>query len=115
MIQKLPLSLLADADIVVVGGGPSGFAAAIAAARTGGKVLLLEQSSMFGGLGTAGLVPMFAPASDGERMIYGGIFDEVNREMCRRMAISSLLPVAAAKEAQRRNAALASKALDAVA
>lgn len=87
MIQKLPLSLLADADIVVIGGGPSGFAAALAAARTGGKVLLLEQSTMFGGLGTAGLVPMFAPASDGERMIYGGIFDEVNREMCRRMGV----------------------------
>ena len=30
MIQTLQLPLLADADIVVVGGGPSGFAAALA-------------------------------------------------------------------------------------
>jgi len=88
MIQKLPLPLLADADVVIAGGGPSGFAAAIAAARTGGKVLLLEQFTMLGGLGTAGLVPMFAPASDGERMIYGGIFAEINVEMCRRMGVA---------------------------
>lgn len=87
MIQTLALPLLADAEIVVVGGGPSGFAAALAAARNGGDVLLLEQTTMLGGLGTAGLVPMFAPASDGERMIYGGIFEEINLEMCRRMGI----------------------------
>ena len=55
MIQTLQLPLLADADIVVVGGGPSGFAAALAAARQGSKVLVLEQSTMFGGLGTAGM------------------------------------------------------------
>ena len=87
MIQTLQLPLLADADIVVVGGGPSGFAAALAAARQGSKVLVLEQSTMFGGLGTAGLVPMFAPTSNGERMVYGGIFEEVNLEMCRRMNV----------------------------
>ena len=87
MIQTLELPLLADAEIVVVGGGPSGFAAALAAARNGGDVLLLEQTTMLGGLGTAGLVPMFAPVSDGERMIYGGIFEEINLEMCRRMGI----------------------------
>lgn len=87
MIQTLQLPLLADADIVVVGGGPSGFAAALAAARQGSKVLVLEQSTMFGGLGTAGLVPMFAPTSNGERMVYGGIFEEINLEMCRRMNV----------------------------
>ncbi|MBS1370836.1 MAG: FAD-dependent oxidoreductase [Lentisphaeria bacterium] len=87
MIQTLALPLLADSEIVVAGGGPSGFAAALAAARNGGKVLLLEQTTMLGGLGTAGLVPMFAPTSDGERMIYGGIFEEINLEMCRRMGV----------------------------
>ncbi len=85
MISTLSLPLLADSDVVVIGGGPSGFAAAVAAARNGANVLLLEQSTMFGGLGTAGLVPMFAPSTDGERMIYGGIFEEINREMCSRM------------------------------
>ncbi len=85
MIQKLTLPLLADSDIVVIGAGPAGFAAALAAKRHGAKVLLLEQSTMFGGLGTAGLVPMFAPSYDGEQMLYGGVFAEINKEMCRRM------------------------------
>ncbi len=85
MIEKLNLPVLAEADIVVVGGGPSGIGAALAAARNGAKVLLLEQYGALGGLATAGLVPMFAPTTDGERMIYGGLFAEINREMCARM------------------------------
>ncbi len=87
MIGKLNLPVLADADVVVAGGGPSGVAAALAAARNGAQVLLVEQFGALGGLGTSGLVPMFAPASDGERMIYGGIFREINQEMCRRMKV----------------------------
>ena len=87
MIERLNLPVLADADIVVVGGGPSGVAAALAAARGGAKVLLLEQFGALGGLATSGVVPMFAPTSDGERMIYGGLFAEINTEMCRRMGI----------------------------
>lgn len=45
-------------DLVVAGGGMSGVAAAVAAARRGLKVLLVEQSSMLGGLGTSGLMTM---------------------------------------------------------
>ena len=86
MIEKCnQLPLLAESDIVVAGGGPSGFAAALAAARRGFRVLLLEQTGVLGGLATAGVVPMFAPTSDGDRMIYGGVFAEINEEMCRRM------------------------------
>ena len=44
-------------DVVVVGGGTSGFAAAIAAARAGASVKLLEQTSYLGGTMTGGLVP----------------------------------------------------------
>ncbi len=87
MIEKLNLPVLADADVVIVGGGPAGIGAALAAARSGADVLLLEQFGTLGGLATAGLVPMFAPTSDGERMIYGGIFKELNLEMCRRMKV----------------------------
>lgn len=77
--------LLADSAVVVAGGGPSGVAAALAAARRGSEVLLLEQTGVLGGLATAGLVPMFAPSTDGERMIYQGIYAELVGEMCRRM------------------------------
>jgi hypothetical protein len=45
------------ADVIVVGGGTSGFVAALAAARAGAKVLILEQSSYLGGTMTGGLVP----------------------------------------------------------
>lgn len=44
-------------DVIVVGGGTSGFAAAIAAARGGARVRLLEQSTYLGGTMTGGLVP----------------------------------------------------------
>lgn len=54
MIGKLNLPVLADADVVVLGGGPSGVAAALAAARNGAQVLLVEQFGALGGLGTTG-------------------------------------------------------------
>lgn len=43
-------------DVVVVGGGPAGFAAALAAARTGAKVALVERYGSLGGLFTNGMV-----------------------------------------------------------
>ena len=45
-------------DLIVAGGGMSGVAAAVAAGRKGLNVLLIEQSSMLGGLGTSGLMTM---------------------------------------------------------
>ena len=46
----------AQADVVVVGGGPAGMAAAIAAARSGSKVTLLERYNHLGGLASGGMV-----------------------------------------------------------
>lgn len=43
-------------DLVVCGGGFTGFAAAYSAAREGLKVILIERSSALGGVGTNGLV-----------------------------------------------------------
>lgn len=83
--------LLARCDVAVVGGGPSGIAAALSAARNGAKVVLLEQTGTLGGMSTSGLVPTFAPASDGTRLLYGGIYEEMAGELCRRMNVP-LLP-----------------------
>ena len=43
-------------DVVVVGGGPAGFAAAVAAARAGSKVALVERYGSLGGLFSNGMV-----------------------------------------------------------
>ncbi len=45
-----------ETDVVVVGGGPAGFAAAVAAARAGAKVALVERYGSLGGLFTNGMV-----------------------------------------------------------
>ena len=48
--------VLADADVVVAGGGPSGFAAAVTAARAGLQVILIERYGFLGGLATTSAV-----------------------------------------------------------
>jgi hypothetical protein len=50
------IPVLADADVVVAGGGPSGFAAAVTAARDGLRVILIERYGFLGGLATTGAV-----------------------------------------------------------
>ncbi len=42
--------LLAEADVLIVGGGPAGIGAALGAARQGAKTLLIENHSFFGGV-----------------------------------------------------------------
>ena len=44
------------AEVLVVGGGPAGFAAALAAGRAGADTLLIERSGRLGGMATLGLV-----------------------------------------------------------
>lgn len=67
------------ADVVVVGGGPSGVCAAVAAARSGVSTILIEQGGCAGGMATRGLVGPFMTCYDksGENMIIRGLFEEV--------------------------------------
>jgi hypothetical protein len=75
--QSVPVT--AEAEVVVVGGGPAGIAAAIAAARMGARTLLVEQYGFLGGMATAGLVGPFMTSYDirGEKPIIEGVFREV--------------------------------------
>jgi ribulose 1,5-bisphosphate synthetase/thiazole synthase len=51
-----PLPIFAETDVLVVGGGPAGFAAAVSAARAGAKTMLMERYGYFGGLWAGGIV-----------------------------------------------------------
>ena len=81
MIYTKSLTCKYETDVFVAGGGPSGVAAAVAAARLGKKVFLAEATGCFGGMGTSGLVPAFAPFDDGENIISGGIGYEIRKRL----------------------------------
>ena len=70
-------------DVVVAGGGPSGAAAAICAARLGAKVLLIEAIGSMGGMGTNAYVSNWYSLGDGERMVIGGLIEELIGDLCR--------------------------------
>lgn len=53
------IPVVAETDVVVLGGGPAGIAAATAAARQGARTMLLERYGFLGGQGTAAMVTNF--------------------------------------------------------
>ncbi|MEZ5103905.1 MAG: FAD-dependent oxidoreductase [Draconibacterium sp.] len=50
------IPILAETDVLVIGGGPAGVAAAIASSRAGAETYLVERYNHLGGLWTGGLV-----------------------------------------------------------
>lgn len=73
------ISKIFEADVAVVGGGPSGICAAVAAARNGSSTILIEENGCAGGMATMGLVGPFMTCYDktGEKMIIKGLFEEI--------------------------------------
>jgi hypothetical protein len=67
-----------EVDVFVAGGGPAGSAAAVAAARQGASVFVAENEICFGGMGTAGGLPMLCSFTDGVNFLCGGIGREIH-------------------------------------
>ncbi len=63
--ENLKTNIYAEADVVVVGGGPGGHSAAVAAARNGVKTILVERYGHLGGMATGGIVIQIPHMSDG--------------------------------------------------
>jgi hypothetical protein len=75
--------IVAEVQVLVVGGGPAGIGAAVAAARNGASTILIERYGFLGGNATASLVGPFMTSysADGKTQLVTGIFDELVRRM----------------------------------
>jgi hypothetical protein len=73
--------ILAEHEVVVLGGGPAGIAAAAAAGRAGRSTILIERYGFLGGAGTAAGLANFcglhAKVNGEHRQVVHGIADEV--------------------------------------
>ncbi|MBI2320465.1 MAG: FAD-dependent oxidoreductase, partial [Betaproteobacteria bacterium] len=79
----------AEADVVVIGGGPGGFAAALRAARMGASTILIEKYDMPGGVHTSGLQ---GAASRGVGGIHTELMQRFAAEGCIYTATEATLP-----------------------
>ena len=74
------IPVIAETDVLVVGGGPSGIAAAIAAAREGAHTTIIECSSCFGGNITQAMVESISWYRHENTIEAGGIQLELEKK-----------------------------------
>ena len=70
---KKDLPIKGNFDVIVCGGGVSGVSAALSAVERGKSTLLIEKSTILGGLATLGLINLFVPMCNGrgKQIIFG--------------------------------------------
>ncbi len=74
--RRVPV--IAETDVLVVGGGAAGIAAAVAAARQGARAMLVERYGALGGLATNGLIILLLTLDDGRgRQVVAGLCQEL--------------------------------------
>lgn len=93
------IPVLAETDVLVIGGGPAGVAAAVAASRTGAETWLVERYNHLGGLWTGGLVlPLLSTHAvdkqNNRRQVMFGIGGEMSQRLIDLdMSINTINPV----------------------
>ena len=83
-IGPFDVAAAAEADVVVVGGGPAGISAAVSAARNGAEVILLERYPYLGGMATGGMVLVLDDMHNGDEITTRGLAMEITDRMARR-------------------------------
>ena len=68
------IPVVAETEVLVVGGGPAGFGAALTAARMGRKTMLIEQNGAVGGVATVGIMSHWTGHQE------GGVFAELREK-----------------------------------
>jgi ribulose 1,5-bisphosphate synthetase/thiazole synthase len=81
-----PLAVMHETEVLVVGGGPAGFAAAVSAARAGVKTALVERYGYLGGLWTGGLVLLVYPTHANENGVLTKVVRGVGDALLSRIA-----------------------------
>jgi hypothetical protein len=93
------IPVVETADVLVIGGGPSGVAAAIAASRAGARTILAERYNHLGGLWTGGLVlPLLSTHAINQQNQMNRVLHGIGGEILQRlleigMAIHDINPV----------------------
>src|SRR6476661_1972115 len=75
-LAAIDCPVVAESEVVVVGGGPAGVAAAVSAARSGVSVTLLERYPALGGLASGGMVLVLDDMINGQEITVTGIVSE---------------------------------------
>ena len=81
------IPVIADVDVLVVGGGPAGVGAAVGAARTGASVFFVEEMGALGGMWTQGLVITLAGYNSWLRPHRVRVVDGVGGDWLRRATL----------------------------
>ncbi|MEO8538928.1 MAG: FAD-dependent oxidoreductase [bacterium] len=81
------IPVIAETDVLVIGGGASGIAASVAAARGGARSMLVERYGSLGGLATNGLIILLLTLDDGRgKQVVAGLCQEMVDRLAARNA-----------------------------
>lgn len=83
-VKKGGVAKAAEADVVVVGGGPAGISAAVSAARNGAETVLVERYPYLGGMATGGMVLVLDDMHNGAEVTTRGLALEITDRMAKR-------------------------------